>query len=167
MTTATARAATAVLVALVVGGCGGGSSPELSHDQFIARANDLCITAQHKVYDRQSRVLEGDVFPSGFPDERFQRYYTESIAIGRELLDAVRALNSPATEENTVRDGLAAIDSQLDTMQELRDALDSDAEYRDRAGRRFDPRLGRRLEAMAKIGLEPCASVGFGPAAGR
>ena len=111
--------ASAVVLAVVVAGCGGGSG-RLSKAEYAKRADAICTK-----YNAKIRALGRPTAISGLP-----AYVDKALPLARKGDEELRALKPPKDEEQTTNEWLDQNDSVVGSMERLRDA----AKKGDRAG---------------------------------
>ena len=113
------RFALAFAIAILVAGCGGGSS-RLSKAEYAKRADAICTK-----YNAKIRALGRPTAISGLP-----AYVDKALPLARKGDDELRALKPPKDEEQTTKEWLDQNDSVVGSMERLRNA----AKKGDRAG---------------------------------
>jgi hypothetical protein len=109
----------AVVLAVVVAGCGGGSG-RLSKAEYAKRADAICTK-----YNAKIRALGRPTAIGGLP-----AYVDKALPLARKGDDELSALKPPKDEERTAKEWLDQNDSVVGSMERLRDA----AKKGDRAG---------------------------------
>jgi hypothetical protein len=108
----------AVVLAVVVAGCGG--SDRLSKAEYAKRADAICTK-----YNAKIRALGRPTAISGLP-----AYVDRALPLARKGDEELRGLKPPKDEEQTAKKWLDQNDSVVGSMERLRDA----AKKGDRAG---------------------------------
>src|SRR5919206_2485001 len=103
--------ASAVVLAVVAAGCGGGSG-RLSKAEYAKRADAICTK-----YNAKIRALGRPTSIPGLP-----AYVDEALPLARKGDDELRALEPPKDEEQTAKEWLDQNDSVVGSMERLRNA---------------------------------------------
>jgi hypothetical protein len=145
--------ATAVVAALcvVAAGCGGGGGGDrLSRDDYVAKADAICLATVKK---RQALSVPTGL--AGIP-----RYVDRALPLLDAAHSDLRALRPPPELEDEVEAWLAAIGDERDALDDLRRA----AKDKDAAKVRSIGSQGAAIEQRARararaIGLVACANT--------
>jgi hypothetical protein len=140
----------------------------LAHAQLVRRGSAICATSQQRLYQLQNDILKGDVYPSSFPDDRFTRFYRESVKLGRQTIAFLRKLTPSRKDEAAYRAGLAGLEGYVGVIKSLGDAERSGDEerYQALAGAPIPRAVTSRLAQLQALGINPCANLGLGPGSG-
>src|SRR5256714_6796383 len=103
----------AIVLAIVVAGCGGGSG-RLSKAEFAKRAGAICTK-----YNAKVRALGRPTAISGLP-----AYVDKALPLARKGDDELRSLKPPKDEEQTAKEWLDQNDSVVGSMERLGDAAE-------------------------------------------
>jgi hypothetical protein len=145
-------AASLVLIgAAVAHGCGGSKDvTSLSREDFVSRADEVCMEAQ-RGFDRVQRS------PAGTP-QAAERQVEALIDVSRQALDELRAIAPPPELESDYELYLAARERALGFLEDGREAAaDRDAQAYVRAKRRVAAEQGTRLQLAEAVGLADCS----------
>ena len=137
----------ALAALLLVGACSGG---ELTKEEFIEQADEICAEADEKTQDLeqpQSAAELGD-------------FVEQARSITIELLDDIRALEPPAEDQEQIDTMLSKIEEAIDFLPQIEEA----ARQQDTAE---IGRLGQELQATAaeanqiaqEYGLQQCGAT--------
>jgi hypothetical protein len=144
--------ATAVVAALcvVAAGCGGGGGGErLSRDDYVAKADAICLATVKK-----RRALPAPTALAGIP-----RYVDRALPLLDAARSDLRALRPPAELEDEVTTWLAAIGEERDALADLRSAAEDKNAAKVRAIGSQGVAIEQRARARARaIGLVACAN---------
>lgn len=150
----------AFAVAGVVG-CGGDDDKEeqgLSKQEFVAKADAICATANRK---EEGIVREGPGWHYG-PKFSNPRLMTRFTAAGRDALKQLRGLEPPEEERETVRAVLANIEKALGAIE--KEIAAARARQKDTTAanvRTYESAYSDLGVAAGRSGLSQCQGVGF------
>src|SRR2546423_12486539 len=99
----------AIVLAIVVAGCGGGSG-RLSKAEYAKRADAICTK-----YNAKIRALGRPTAISGLP-----AYVDKALPLARKGDDELRSLKPPKDEEQTAKEWLDPNDSPVGSMERPR-----------------------------------------------
>lgn len=146
------RAATALLAAVLLAGCSGGSSePEerLTTEEYVRQADRICAEYERRL----ARLAQ----PENLAD--LAAMAEEARPVAEEGLDELRALRPPEALEPQVEAWLERNEENVRAIDELREAAEEGDETRVRelaSAARDNEEEADRLAAA--IGLEDCAA---------
>lgn len=132
-------------------GCGGGGGSErLSRDDYVAKADAICLATVEK---RQALPVPTGL--AGIP-----RYVDRALPLLDAARSDLRALRPPPELEDEVADWLAAIGDERETLSELRRAARDKNAAKVRAIGSQGAAIEQRARARARaIGLVACANT--------
>jgi hypothetical protein len=137
----------ALLLALVVAGCGGGGS-RLSKEDYAKQADTICSKYNRKIQALGPPTSLAEI--GGFADK--------ALALTRKGNGELRDLKAPKSEEQTAKEWLAQNELVANAVADLRDA----AKKNDRAAIQAALRRGQAANKTANglardLGLRVCA----------
>ena len=110
----------ALITALVVAGCGGGSSSPtttagLSKSQFVAKGNQICAKGNQEINAAAKKVFSSSQEPSQAAQNKF---VTATVIPGiQSQIDGIKALPAPSGDEDQVNAITSAAQSALDKVK--------------------------------------------------
>jgi hypothetical protein len=148
----------AVLAAAAVAGCGGDDSGELSKDEFIAQADQICADFNESA-DADQQEFESLLDQGDF--EAAADSFDQTAADSEEALAELEALPPPAEDQETIDEWLAILGKQPALAQEFSDALRArDVQAINALGPEVQ-RLDADSDAIAdEYGMVDCGSAG-------
>jgi hypothetical protein len=148
----------AVLAAAAVAGCGGDDSGELSKDEFIAQADQICADFNESA-DADQQEFESLLDQGDF--EAAADSFDQTAADSEEALAELEALQPPAEDQETIDEWLAILGEQPALAQEFSDALRAEDVQAINALGPEVQRLDADSDAIAdEYGLVDCGSAG-------
>jgi hypothetical protein len=148
----------AVLAAAAVAGCGGDDSGELTKDDYIAQADQICAdfneTANADQEEFQSLLDQGDF-------EAAADNFDQTAADSEAALAELEALEPPAEDQATIDEWLAILNEQPALAEEFSTALRAqDVQAINALGPEVQ-RLDADSDAIAdEYGMVDCGSAG-------
>jgi hypothetical protein len=139
-----------VVLALV--GCGGDGGGQLSREDYVRQANEICDRFEDRLREAEQRVGEAET------TEELGQVIDEALPTVREGFDELEALEPPDELQRDVDEWNRLNDESLEQLEELRDAANAGDESRLREiaeeGGETDDRSN---EVARRIGADRCA----------
>jgi hypothetical protein len=138
-------------LAVIAAGCGGGGGGKrLSRDDYVAKADAICLATVQK-----RQALPVPTALAGIP-----RYVDRALPLLDSARSDLRALRPPQELEDEVASWLEAIGDERDALSELRRAAKDKNAAKVRAIGSQGVAIERRARARAQaIGLVACANA--------
>jgi hypothetical protein len=145
------RAAAVAAAVLTLAACGGGGGgPQLSRDQFVAKADAICsqVATQRKALTPPTRLPDIPAYVSG---------YLPALDSG---LKKLKALRPPADMQSGVKDWLKAVEETRGLLSDLGSAAKKgDAAAVAKVGAESTSVNSRRQAAARSLGLTSCSTL--------
>lgn len=157
----TARAATAILVAAALAGCGsddgGGATTSSAPTKaaYAARANAICAEANRQEYAAGAEGA-GWIYAKQFDDAGYLKRF---IAPAREALRKLRALEPPADEREAAAEMLSALDTLVHSIDGRINDLKSNSGDASKRIRAYLDAFGDLTPAAAVLDLSECQGL--------
>ena len=150
-----AVASLVTIAVLAVGGCGGDEG--LSQQEFIAKADAICLETDKK----QAAVGGKDgpgIYGENFSDRAFLSRYN---AVTRDALKRLRALDAPEADRKAVDSLLSAIEGSVAAVDNRISALQAkDQPRQSDANVDFQRSYGDVVASSGALGLTRCQGLG-------
>jgi hypothetical protein len=147
-----------VLAAGVIAGCGGDDSSELTKDEFITQADQICadFNAQATADQEEFRALlnQGD-FAAAADN------FDQTAEANDEALSEIEALQPPAEDQETIDRWIEIGEEQLDLADEFSVALrNEDAQAINALGADVERLTNESNQIADDYGMVDCGSAG-------
>ena len=157
----TGRAATAILVAAALAGCGsddgGGAatSSAAARAAYATKADAICAAANKREYAAGAEGA-GWIYSEQFNDAAYLKRF---IAPGREALRKLRALEAPTDEREAAAEMLSAVETLVRSIDGRINDLESTSGDASERRRAYLDAFGDLTPAAAVLGLSECQGL--------
>lgn len=151
-------AASALAVAVAVGGCGGSSGPGRAH--YIAQANQICAQARTQAAPLIQQLAATVSSPTAASERRAAPSVEKLEAIGQSYLAQLRALKEPSADHAAIERFLTPSGQVIDAIGQAASALKSGDTVTALAALQQIQTVAEDANGAARAyGLEQCGSV--------